>query len=83
MDRVKLLELVRTHGRELVDEFLPPGANCKLEELINERRLEVDVNAYRVFVSLGALLQNQHGVRGCESNAEAGKIMALLRNQRM
>lgn len=77
MDRTQLLERIRTHGREMVDEFLPSGANRELEELIGERRHEINADAYRVFVSLRALLRN-HGVAGCESDSEAGQIMALL-----
>jgi len=80
MNRAQLLEQIRTHGRELVDEFLPSSANIDLEALIGERRHEVDADAYRLFVSVRAILCEE-GMHRCETATEAGQIMALLNSR--
>ena len=77
MDRIQLVQRLRTHGREFVHEFLPVDANTELAALVDGRRQEVDADAYRIFMSIRALLQ-QHGMPGCESDCEAGKVMALF-----
>ena len=77
MDRYDLLRRIRVDGRELVDEFLPSGANAELEGLIGEGRQEVDAEAFLMFVSVRALLRGS-GMPSCESDFEAGQIIALL-----
>lgn len=77
MDRIQLVQRLRTHGREFVHEFLPMDADAELAELIVGHRHEVDADAYRIFMSIRALLQ-KHGMPGCASDCEAGKVMALF-----
>ncbi|MBB3258487.1 hypothetical protein F4827_003355 [Paraburkholderia bannensis] len=77
MDRIHLLEQIRIRARELVEEFLPSSANLDLEAIIGERRQEVDADAYRLFVSVRAILREE-GMPDCETATEAGQIMALL-----
>lgn len=68
---------IRRDGTGLVDRFLPPGARAELEGVILDGRHEVDANAYLMFVSIRALLR-QDGMADCDSDREAGQIMALL-----
>lgn len=77
MDRNDLLRRIRVNGREVVDEFLPSDANTELEGLIGDRRHEVNAEAFLMFVSVRALLRGS-GMPSCESDCEAGQIMALL-----
>lgn len=77
MDRNDLLKRIRVSGGDVIDEFLPSGADAELEGLIGDRRHEVDAQAFRMFVSVRALLR-ESGLPGCESDCEAGQIMAQL-----
>lgn len=77
MDRSDLLDRIRVNGRDIIDEFLPSGANAELEGLIGERRHEINAEAFLMFVSVRALLRGS-GMPSCESDSEAGQIMALL-----
>ncbi|MCG5076380.1 MULTISPECIES: hypothetical protein [Paraburkholderia] len=77
MNRNDLLRRIQVCGRDIIDEFLPSDANDDLDTLIGDRRHEVDAQAYRMFVSVRALLC-ESGMPSCESDCEAGQIMALL-----
>ncbi|MCP3718302.1 hypothetical protein [Paraburkholderia sp. CNPSo 3281] len=77
MNRDDLLRRIQVRGREIVDEYLPSDANVDLDNLIGDHRHEVDADAYRMFVSVRALLHDS-GMSSCESDCEAGQIMALL-----
>ncbi|QGZ59955.1 hypothetical protein [Paraburkholderia acidiphila] len=77
MDRTDLLKWIRRDGSGIVDRFLPLGARAELEDVIHDGRLEVDTNAYLMFVSIRALLLKD-GMTSCDSDREAGQIMALL-----
>lgn len=77
MDRNDLLEWIRRNGAGFVDQFLPSGAQAELDGLIRDRRHEVDADAFLMFVSVRALLR-ERGMAGCESDCEAGQIMAML-----
>lgn len=77
MNRDDLLERIRVCGRDIVDEFLPEDANVDLDNLIGDHRHEVDADAYRLFVSLRALLRDS-GMSSCESDCEAGQVLALF-----
>ncbi|QCP48545.1 hypothetical protein FAZ95_04675 [Trinickia violacea] len=77
MDRNDLLKWIRRDGSGIVDSFLPLGARAELEGVIRDGRQEVDADAYLMFVSIRALL-SKGGMASCESDREAGQIMALL-----
>ncbi|SMG14098.1 hypothetical protein [Paraburkholderia susongensis] len=77
MDRTDLLKRIRRDGLGIVDGFLPLGARADLEGVIRDGRHEVDSDAYLMFVSIRALLRND-GMASCDSDREAGQIMALL-----
>jgi hypothetical protein len=77
MGRNDLLERIRRNGSGLVDQFLPSGAQAELNGLIRDRRHEIDADAFLMFVSIRALLR-ERGMAGCESDREAGQIMAML-----
>ncbi|RQH06574.1 hypothetical protein [Paraburkholderia dinghuensis] len=77
MDRGDLLNWIRCDGPGIVDRFLPLGARADLEGVIRDGRHEVDADAYLVFVSIRALLR-EDGMASCDSDREAGQIMALL-----
>lgn len=77
MQRNDLLEWIRRNGSGLVDQFLPPGALAELNSVIHDRRHEINVDAFVMFVSIRALLR-EHGMASCESDCEAGQIMAML-----
>lgn len=77
MDRSDLLTWIRRDGSGIVDRFLPLGARAELENVIRDGRHEVDSDAYLMFVSIRALLSGD-GMGSCDSDREAGHIMALL-----
>jgi hypothetical protein len=77
MDRNDLLEWIRRDGSGVVDRFLPLAARAELEGVIRDGRHEVDSDAYLMFVSIRALL-SKDGIASCESDRQAGQIMALL-----
>lgn len=77
MNRNDLLKTIRRDGSGIVDEFLPSGATAELDGMIGERRHEVDADAFLMFVSIRALLR-ERGMTSCESDREAGLIMAML-----
>ncbi|CAD6553297.1 hypothetical protein LMG27952_05423 [Paraburkholderia hiiakae] len=77
MNRRDLLRRIRVNGVDVVDEFLPSDANAELESLIGDRRHEVNAEAFLMFVSVRAMLHGS-GMPSCESDCEAGQIMALL-----
>ncbi|MCP3708676.1 hypothetical protein M3I54_17030 [Paraburkholderia sp. CNPSo 3274] len=80
MNRSGLLECLRSNARDIIEEFLPPGANAELECLIGEHRHEIDAQAFLIFVSVRALLR-ESGLPSCELDCEAGQIMALLNSR--
>lgn len=77
MDTGDLLKWIRRDGSGIVDRFLPLGAPAELEDVIRDGRHEVDSDAYLMFVSIRALLRKD-GLASCESDRQAGQIMALL-----
>ena len=78
MDRTDLLKWIRRDGSGIVDRFLPLEARADLEGVIRDGRHEVDADAYLMFVSIRALLRKD-GMASCDSDCEAGQIMALLK----
>ena len=77
MNRDELLNTIRRDGSGIVDEFLPSGAQAELDGVIDDRRHEVNTDAFLMFVSIRALLR-ERGMTSCESDREAGLIMAML-----
>ena len=77
MDRSNVLSWIQRDGSGLVDRFLPSGARAELEGVIRDGRHEVDADAYLMFISVRALLRKD-GMASCDSDREAGQIMALL-----
>lgn len=77
MDRNDVLDWIRLNGSAFVDQFLPSGAQSELDRVIHDCRHEVDTDAFLMFVSVRALLR-ERGMASCESDSEAGQIMALL-----
>jgi hypothetical protein len=77
MDRNDLLKWIRRDGSSIVHWFLPSGARAELEGVIRDGRHEVDADAFVIFMSIRALLREQ-GMTSCESDREAGHIMAML-----
>ena len=77
MDRSNVLSWIQRDGSGLVDRFLPSGARAELEGVIRDGRHEVDADAYLMFISVRALLRKD-GMAICDSDREAGQIMALL-----
>lgn len=76
-NRNDLLKRIRHNGAALVDQFLPSGAEAELEGVLRDRHHEVDAEAFLMFVSVRALLR-ERGMASCESDREAGQIMAML-----
>ncbi|RQS71207.1 hypothetical protein DID96_13535 [Burkholderia sp. Bp8963] len=77
MDRKDLLKWIRHDGSGVVEQFLPTDARAELDGVIRDRRHEIDANAFLMFVSIRAMLRD-NGMTSCESDLEAGQIMALL-----
>lgn len=77
MRRNELLELIRHHGAGIIDRFLPSGARPELDSVIGDGHSEVDAQTWLMFMSVRALLCNG-GMPRCESDCEAGHVMALL-----
>ncbi|MGF6674237.1 hypothetical protein [Paraburkholderia tuberum] len=77
MERNDLLKWIRCNGDDIVDQFLPPGARGELDSLIHDRRHEIDAGAFLMFMSIRTLLC-ERGMASCESDREAGQIMAML-----
>lgn len=77
MNRNDLLEWIRRNGPGIVDQFLPAGAQAELEGVIDDHRHEVNADAFLMFVSIRELL-HKHGMTSCDSDREAGQIMAML-----
>ncbi|MGF6657778.1 hypothetical protein OKW34_008368 [Paraburkholderia youngii] len=77
MQRNDLLKWIRCNGSGIVDQFLSPGAETGLDSVIHDRRHEVDADSFQMFVSIRALLR-EHGMASCESDYEAGQIIARL-----
>lgn len=77
MDRSNLLKWIQRDASGFVDRFLPSWARAELEGVILDGRHEVNADAYLMFVSIRALLC-KHGMANCDSDREAGQIMALL-----
>ncbi|MGF6841703.1 hypothetical protein QF001_005598 [Paraburkholderia youngii] len=77
MQRNDLLKWIRCNGSGILDQFLPPGAEAELDSVIRDCRHEVNSDAFLMFVSIRALLR-EHGMTSCESDYEAGQIMARL-----
>ena len=77
MSRNDLLDRIRRDGSGIVERFLPVNACAELESVIRDGRHEVNAEAWMMFMSIRALLR-QDGMASCESDGEAGQIMALL-----
>ncbi|KXU91171.1 hypothetical protein CI15_00880 [Paraburkholderia monticola] len=77
MSRTDLLMWIQRDGSSIVGRFLPLGARAELDGVIRDGRHEVDSDAYLMFVSIRALLR-KGGMASCDSDREAGQIMALL-----
>jgi hypothetical protein len=77
MNRDDLMNWIRRNGSGVVDEFLPSGAQAELDGIMHDRRHEVDQGAFLMFMSIRALLC-ERGMASCESDREAGQIMAML-----
>ncbi|MGF6855138.1 hypothetical protein [Paraburkholderia sp. CI3] len=77
MERNDLLKWIRCNGADIVDRFLPPGAQGELDSLIHDHRHEIDAGAFLMFMSIRALLC-ERGMASCDSDREAGQIMAML-----
>ena len=77
MRRNELLDLIRHDGAGIIDRFLPSGARAELDSVIGAGHREVDAHAWLMFMSVRALLRNG-GMPRCESDCEAGHVMALL-----
>ncbi|CAN0624764.1 conserved protein of unknown function [Burkholderia multivorans] len=78
MYRNDLLRRIRSNGAGVVEQFLPSDALDELDYVIRDHRHEVNTDAFLMFVSVRALLRNS-GMASCESDREAGQIMALLK----
>ena len=68
---------IQRDGSGITERFLPLGAHAELEGVIRDGRQEVDVDAYLMFVSIRALRRTD-GMASCDSDCEAGQIMAPL-----
>jgi hypothetical protein len=77
MSRDELVDYLKRGRTDLVLLHLPCDARKKLEALISDQRYEVDSEAYLVFSSVRALLRS-HGMSDCESDREAGQVIAHL-----
>ena len=77
MRRNELLALIRHDGTSVIEQFLPPDARAELGSVIRDGHREVDAHAWLMFMSIRALLRNG-GMPSCESDCEAGHVMALL-----
>ncbi|QBR04055.1 hypothetical protein [Paraburkholderia pallida] len=78
MDRKDLLKWIRQNDSGVIEHFPPFDARTELDGIIRDRRHEIDEDAYLMFVSIRALLRKD-GMASCESDLEAGQIMALLK----
>jgi len=78
MNRKDLLKLIRHDGPAVVEAFLPLDARAELNDVIRDRRHEIDEDAFLMFVSIRAILRKD-GMASRESDKEAGQIMALLK----
>lgn len=77
MNTNDLLNRIRRDGVGMIDRFLPSGARAELDSVLDDGRHEVDADAWLMFMSIRALLRSD-GMPSCESDREAGRIMALL-----
>jgi len=77
MNRNDLLKRICRNGTGLVERYLPTNAPAELEGVIRDRRHDIDKDAFFMFMSVRALLR-EGGMASCESDREAGQIMALL-----
>ncbi|KVO61199.1 hypothetical protein [Burkholderia stagnalis] len=78
MNRKDLLKWIRHDGSGVIEQFLPFDARAELDGVILDRRHEIDEDAFLMFFSIRALLC-KGGMASCESDQEAGQIMALLK----
>jgi hypothetical protein len=78
MKRNDLLTLIQDDGRAVVEQFLPQDAAAGLLGILRARREEVNSNEFLMFSAIRELLQ-RGGMASCESDQEAGQIMALLK----
>ena len=78
MNRNDLLKRIRHNGSGVIEQFLPSDARAELNDVIHDRRHEVDTDTFLMFMSVRALLR-ERGMPSCESDQEAGQIMALLK----
>ena len=77
MNRDELLQRIRVNGLDVIAEFLPAGPDGELKGLMGAHRHEVHAEAFRMFLSVRALLR-ENGMPSVESDCEAGQIMARL-----
>lgn len=77
MDKTELFNRIRRDGSDLIDEFLPAGAQAQLEFVIEDGRQQVDADAFLMFVSVRAALRKR-GMSEHASDCEAACMMAQL-----
>jgi len=78
MNRKDLLKWIRHDGAGVIEQLLPFDARAELDGVILDRRHEIDEDAFLMFFSIRALLR-KGGMASCESDQEAGQIMAPLK----
>ncbi|KVN28655.1 hypothetical protein WJ63_13010 [Burkholderia pyrrocinia] len=78
MNRKDLLKWIRHDGSDVIEQFLPCDARAEMDGVIRDRRHEIDEDAFLMFFSIRAMLR-KGGMASCESDQEAGQIMALLK----
>jgi len=78
MNRNDLLRWIRRVGPSVIEQFLPYDARAEMDGVILDRRHEIDEDAFLMFFSIRALLR-KGGTASCESDQEAGRIMARLK----
>ncbi|KWC82356.1 hypothetical protein E9536_14560 [Burkholderia sp. LS-044] len=78
MNRNDLLKWIQRNGSGVIEQFLPYDARAEMDGVILDRRHEIDEDAFPMFFSICALLR-KGGTASCESDQEAGRIMARLK----
>lgn len=78
MNRKDLLKWIRRDGSGVIEQVLRYDARAEMDGVILDRRHEIDEDAFLMFFSIRALLR-KGGMASCESDQEAGQIMARLK----
>ncbi|HTJ92089.1 MAG TPA: hypothetical protein VL424_03140 [Pararobbsia sp.] len=77
MSRDDLVEQLKAGEPDLIWQHLPSDAREKLDAVLSDQRYEVDARAFLMFSSVRALLRAD-GMTSCESDLEAGRVIAHL-----